>query len=99
MQKARAKRPKTYKRTDDLPVEGLTEAMIEVLGDRPAVARAAKALADAEGLSLDAWLWRAVANDLRDRGVPLPPKVRQHIAEHSDMPEPLRRHLLTRGLN
>lgn len=99
MQKPQPKRRKRYKLTDDLPVGEVTEAIIEVLGDRPVVAKAAKALADAEHLSLDAWLWRAVANDLHDHGVPLPRKIRKYIAEHPDMPEALRKQLLTRDLS
>jgi hypothetical protein len=99
MRNPRLRRLKKYKITDDLPVDEAINAMIDVLGERPSLAKDAKARADAEGLSLDAWLWKAAANELHDRGVPLPPKFRKHIAEHPDMPDALRRQLLTRDLN
>jgi hypothetical protein len=99
MQTPKRPRRKTYQKTDDFPIDELTEAMIEILGEEPVKARAAKARADAEGLSLDAWWWKTVANGLYTDGVPLPPKIRKHIAEHPDMPEALRRKLLTRDLN
>jgi hypothetical protein len=99
MRRPKRRRRKKYKLTDDLPVEEMIEAMIEVLGERPTVARTAKARADAEGLSLDAWLWKTVANGLHRDGVPLPPKLRKHIAEHPDMPDALRKKLLTRDFN
>jgi hypothetical protein len=84
---------------DDLPVEELFEAMMEVFGERAAEARLAKAYADADGISLEVFCLRAVANHLNERGVPLPPKLRKHIAEHPDIPEALRRRLLTRDLS
>lgn len=91
--------PKTYLITDDLPVDEITEAMIEVLGKNPDWVRNAKALANAERISLDAALWKAIADGLHDKGVPLPPQVRKHIAVHPDMPEALRKKLLIRDLN
>lgn len=99
MRKSRRKRRKKYQLTDDLPVDEAIDAMMEIFGERPAVAKAAKALADAEGVSLEVFYWRAVANHLHERGAPLPPKIRKHIAEHPDMPEALRKQLLTRDLN
>jgi hypothetical protein len=93
------KRPKRYEITDDLPPDELTDAMIEVLGERPVIAANAKARAAAEGLSLDAWLWKTIANGLHKDGVPLSPKLRRHLAEHPDMPDALRKKLLTRDLN
>ena len=98
MRRPKRRKPKKYLLTDDLPVDEITEAMIEVLGARPDWVRRAKELANAEGLSFDAGLWKAIADGLHDKGLPLPPQLRTHIAEHPDMPEALRRKLLTRDL-
>jgi hypothetical protein len=92
-------RPKRYQLTDDIPADEITEAMMEVLGEQPVRAKALKAQADAQGLSLDAYLWKRMANGFHKDGVPLPPDVRKRIAEHPDMPEALRKKLLTRDLN
>ena len=79
-------------------IEELTEAWFEIL-ERPGVAEAAKKLADKKGTSVGALMIELIANNYHEHGKPLPDRLRQHIANHSDMSAAKRKKLLTFGLS
>jgi hypothetical protein len=94
----RGRRCPKKKRRDDIPVEEFTEAWFEILS-RPGVAKAVKALANEDGVSLDVMMCKTIANSYHQRGKPLPPKLREYITKHPDIPDAIRKNLLALGLN
>jgi hypothetical protein len=85
MPRAGPKRPKKYKLTDDIPIEEFVDAWFEILA-RPGVAKTVKALADANGISLDVMMCEAVADKYHEREKPLPPQLREIYSEASRHP-------------
>src|SRR3954467_10972192 len=91
-------RPKKMQYTDDVSVEDFAEAWMEMLG-RPEFGRAVKQIAEEDSVSLDVMMCRVVAEEYHRRGFPLPPKLRDYIAEHPDMPDGIRKALLKPDLH
>src|ERR1700744_6090144 len=99
MPRAPRKRQKKHSPlTGDPPIEEFTEAWLETLA-RPGIAKDIKALADQEGISVDVLMCETISDGYHKRRKPLPPKLREYITKHPDMPEAKRRQLLTRDLN
>ena len=98
MSKAGPQRPK-YTLSRDLTVEETAALAFAKLADDPKLARRVKELADMRGTTFDVLVHEVIAHTYRHQGKPVPPKLREFLAQNDpDMPEKVRKSLAL-GLN